>query len=321
MENNPYGAIRWVWKNGELVPFEKATLHVLSHVVHYGSGWFEGIRCYETPHGPAVFRLRDHLERLEASCKIFRVEPPYSLEEIAAASLETIRANELGACYIRPIVYRGLGPLGVNPLGCPIDTVIAVWPWGQYLGDDALDKGVDVCVSTWRRFEASTYPALAKSVGGYLNAQLIKMEAVLGGFAEGIALDTSGCLSEGSAENLFLVSKGVLWTPPLSASILQGVTRSTVLAIAAELGIPVREEQLPRSMLYVCEELFMCGTAVEITPVRSVDRLPVGDGKPGPITRRIQQRFMSLVTGRSEDRHGWLTHVSMADRPVAAASV
>lgn len=305
--------------NGELVPFEQATVHVLSHVMHYGSGWFEGIRCYETPSGPAVFRLADHMERLATSCKMFRVDLPYSLEELRAASLEVIQANGFKSCYLRPLIYRGLGALGVNPLSCPVDAVVAAWPWGAYLGSEALEKGVDVCVSSWRRFEASTFPANCKASGAYLNAQLIKMEATMGGFAEGIALDPNGYLSEGSAENLFAVYKGELWTPPLSASILEGITRDTVISLAHEMGLPVHQRSIPRGMLYGCEEIFLTGTAVEITPVRSVDRLTVGTGQPGPITRRLQERFTRLVTGQSEDRYGWLTPVASAEA-VATAS-
>lgn len=317
MENNPFASVRFIWKNGKLLPFADATVHVLSHVMHYGSGWFEGIRCYDTPAGPAVFRLGDHMERLAISCKMFRVEMPYTLEELNAASLAVIAANDFRSCYLRPLIYRGLGALGVNPLGCPVDAVIAAWPWGKYLGDEAMERGVDVCVSSWRRYEASSFPSTSKATGAYLNAQLIKMEAVLGGFAEGIALDPNGFVSEGSAENLFLVHKGELWTPPLAASILEGITRSTVIALAAELGVPVRQQAMPRGLLYSCDELFLTGTAVEITPVRSVDRIEVGGGTPGPVTRQIQQRYTQLVTGRSEDRHGWLTLVSPA--PVGAA--
>lgn len=310
LPNHAFGDVRFIWKNGAMVPFEQATVHVLSHVMHYGSGWFEGIRCYKTPSGPAVFRLHDHMERLAISCKIFRVELPYSVDVLEQASREVILANGFEACYLRPLIFRGLGALGVNPLSCPVETVIAAWPWGAYLGSDALERGVDVCVSSWRRYEGSTFPANCKATGAYLNAQLIKMEAVLAGFEEGIALDPNGYLSEGSAENLFAVHKGELWTPPLAASILEGITRATVVTLAGELGLRVREEAIPRGFLYACEEIFLTGTAVEITPVRSIDRIPVGDGKPGPITRRLQERFIQSVTGQIEDRHGWLTPVS-----------
>jgi branched-chain amino acid aminotransferase len=310
---------RWIWMNGRLVPARDAKIHVLSHVVHYGSGWFEGIRCYDTPEGPAVFRLRDHLDRLAASCKIFRAHFPYSVDELSAAILETIRANGFGACYIRPIVYRGYGTLGVNPLACPIEVAIAVWRWGSYLGEGAVEHGVDVCVSSWRRSDPSSFPATAKATGGYLNAQLIKMEAVVGDFAEGIALDAEGHLSEGSGANLFLVKGGVLLTPSLVASILPGITRETIITLAADLGLPLREERLPRGMLYTCDEVFFTGTAAEVTPIRSVDRIPVGDGKPGPITRRLQREYLGIARGEIADRHGWLTRVEARDEAVAAS--
>jgi len=319
MSDNPLEAVRWVWMNGKLVPFKDARVHVLSHVVHYGSGWFEGIRCYETPDGPAVFRLREHLERLAASCKIFRTELPWSLDELTAAVLEIIRANDFGSCYIRPLVYRGFGTLGVNPLKCPIDVAIAVWPWGSYLGPGADQAGVDVCVSSWRRSDPGSFPSTAKATGSYLNAQLIKMEAVANGFVEGIALDAEGHLSEGSGENLFLVRGGKLLTPPLVASILPGITRATILTLAGDLGIPVREERLPRGLLYTCDEMFFTGTAAEVTPIRSVDHLPVGEGKPGPITRRLQREYLGIARGEIADRHGWLTQVE-AQGEAAAAS-
>lgn len=306
MSNNPFEAVRWVWMNGKLVEFEKATVHVLTHALHYGSGWFEGIRCYGTPEGPAVFRLQDHMKRLAHSCKIFRAPAPYSVEELSDATLELIQANDLESCYIRPLIYRGLGPMGVNPLKNPVDAVIAVWPWGKYLGEEALELGVDVCVSSWRRLGPNSWPANAKTTGGYLNSQLIKTEAVLSGFVEGIALDTEGHISEGSGENLFLVRDGMLLTPPLVSSILPGITRLTVATLAHDLGIPVREERIPRGMLYTCDEAFFTGTAAEITPIRSVDHIPVGaDGMPGPITRQLQQEYMAMVQGEVEDRHGW----------------
>lgn len=318
MSENPFSTVRWVWMNGRFVEFDKAHVHVLSHGLHYGSGWFEGIRCYRTPAGPAVFRLREHMERLQASCKIFHVEIPYSVDELCEAALEAIRANELGSCYIRPLVFRGFGAMGVNPLNNPVEVVIATWPWGKYLGDEGQEQGVDVCVSSWRRPSGSSFPANSKATGAYLNAQLIKMEAVLGGFVEGIALDEEGHVSEGSGENLFLVSGGVLRTPPLSASILGGITRDTVLTLARDLGIPAVEENLSRGRLYTCEELFFSGTAAEITPIRSVDRIPVGEGRPGPITRRLLETYLATVTGEREDRYGWLTPVG-AGTPMAVA--
>ncbi len=306
--NDPLAMVRWVWKNGELIKFEDATVHVLTHALHYGSGWFEGIRCYDTARGPAVFRLREHMERLVASCKIFRADLPFSVDEMCQAAIDTISANAYRECYVRPIVFRGFGAMGVNPLNNPIESFVIVWPWGKYLGDEAIERGVDACVSTWRRLAPSGFPASAKATGTYLNSQLIKMEAVLGGFAEGIALDESGHLSEGSGENLFLVSDGVLLTPPRVSSILPGITRKTIIALAEELGIPVRRKRLPRAMLYTCDEAFFTGTAAEVTPIRSVDRIPVGQGRPGPITLRLQEAYMEAVRGRLGGRHGWLTY-------------
>lgn len=302
---NPFASVRWVWKNGQLVEFEKATVHVMSHALHYGSGVFEGIRCYKTPFGPAVFRLDEHLERLEYSAKVYRMELPWSRLELADAIAETIRANDLESCYIRPLVFRGFGTMGVNPLRCPVEAVIAVWPWGKYLGEEAAN-GVDVCVSSWRRATPDTLPAVAKATGNYLNAQLIKMEAINNGYVEGIALDARGYVSEGSGENVFVVKDGVLLTPPMAASLLPGITRDAVMKIARDLGVPVREEMIPRGQLYTCDELFMTGTAAEVTPVKSVDRYPVGKGRVGEITRRIMVEFEGIVTGEIEDRYGWL---------------
>jgi branched-chain amino acid aminotransferase len=303
--SNPFAGVRWIWKNGQLVEFEKATIHVLSHALHYGSGIFEGIRCYKTRNGPAILRLPEHLERLENSAKVYRMEIGYSREELAEAILETIQANDLESCYIRPLVFRGFGTMGVNPLRSPVEVVIAVWPWGKYLGDEG-DQGVEVCVSSWRRVSPDALPAVAKATGNYLNSQLIKMEALANGYVEGIALDNRGFVSEGSGENIFLYQKGALVTPPVAASLLSGITRDMVLTIARDLGIPVRREMVPRGHLYTCEEMFLTGTAVEITPVRSVDRLPVGQGCPGPVTRRILDEFQGIISGEIEDRHGWL---------------
>ncbi|HYH47249.1 MAG TPA: branched-chain-amino-acid transaminase [Thermoanaerobaculia bacterium] len=297
--------------NGRLVEFEKATIHVMTHGLHYGSGVFEGIRCYKTRQGSGVFRLPEHLERLYLSAKVYRMEMPLPAGDLSEAILETIRANELEACYIRPVVYRGFGPMGVNPLKNPVEVVIAVWPWGRYLGDES-EQGVDVCVSSWRRQAPSSVPAVAKATGNYLNAQLIKMEAIANGYAEGIGLDINGQVSEGSGENIFLVKGGVLLTPPLAASILSGITRDAVFKMAADLGIEVREQSLPRGQLYTCDELFLTGTAAEITPIRSVDRIPIGNGRPGDVTRRLMERFRGVVTGEIEDRHGWLTPVGVA---------
>jgi len=317
MENTPFAGVKWVWMNGRLVEFEKATVHVLAHALHYGSGLFEGIRCYDTPQGPAVFRLPEHVQRLENSCKVYRMTIPYDAQQLTDAIFEAIRSNDLTECYIRPIVFRGFGTAGINPLHSPVETVIAVWPWGRYLGDDAINDGVDVCVSTWRRTGVGGSPALAKATGNYLNSQLIKMEAVNNGYAEGIALDTTGYLSEGSGENFFLIQDGVAYTPPVSSAILPGITRNCVITFLEEWGIQVRREPIPRGMLYTCQEAFFTGTAVEVTPIRSVDRMPVGDGKPGPITKRVIEEYLSMTRGKIEDRHGWLSYVPAA---VAAAA-
>jgi branched-chain amino acid aminotransferase len=300
--------------NGRLVDFEKAHVHVLTHALQYGSGVFEGIRAYDGPRGAAVFRLDAHVRRLYNSAKIYRMEIPLAREEFAEAVLETIRGNELGACYIRPLVYRGFGPMGVNPLPSPVDIAIAAWPWGSYLGDEAIEQGVDACVSSWRRAAPSTFPMTAKATGNYLNAQLIKMEALANGYVEGIGLDVNGHVSEGSGENLFLVRGGVLITPDLASSLLSGITRDAVLILAKELGIEIREQLVPRGFLYTSDELFFTGTAAEITPIRSVDRIPVGDGRPGEITKRLIAEFRRVIGGETPDRHGWLTPIGV---PVA----
>lgn len=318
MSTNPFAGVRWIWKNGQLIDFEKATVHVLSHALHYGSGVFEGIRCYNTRQGSGVFRLPEHVRRLENSAKVYRMQITFTTDELIEAVCETIRANELESCYIRPIVFRGFGnTIGVNPLHNPVEVFIACWPWGKYLGEEA-ESGVDVCVSSWRRIAADSMPAVAKATGNYLNGQLIKIEAVTNGYAEGIALDARGFISEGSGENVFMVQDGVLLTPPLAASVLQGITRDTVVKIARDLGIPVREEQIPRGQLYTCDELFMTGTAAEITPIRSVDRNPVGHGCPGEITRRVMAEFKGIITGEIADRYGWLHPVHRVETGVQA---
>ncbi|MFQ5878212.1 MAG: branched-chain amino acid transaminase [Acidobacteriota bacterium] len=298
-----------IWMNGRLVPWDRANVHVLSHVIHYGSCLFEGIRCYETRRGSAVFRLRDHVARLFDGCRIYRIEPPYDRAQIEAAIIETVRANRLKACYIRPLVYRGYGSMGVDPTPCPVEVAIAVWPWGAYLGHEALEKGVDVMVSSWRRAAPDTFPAMAKASANYMNSQLIKLEALANGYVEGIALDPAGFVSEGSGENLFIVRHGTLHTPPLDASILPGVTRASILQLAHDLGIPVLERHIPREMLYLADEAFFVGTATEVTPIRSIDRIPVGRGRMGEITARLQAEFMALTSGRRDDRHGWFTPV------------
>jgi branched-chain amino acid aminotransferase len=298
-----------IWMNGTLVDWADAKIHIASHVVHYGSGVFEGARCYETSRGSACFRLDAHLRRLFDSAKIYRMEPQVSYDEAHAAVLETIRANNFRACYIRPIVYRGYNTLGVNPFPCPVDTAILTWEWGAYLGQDALEKGVDVKTSSWSRAAPNTFPTLAKSSANYANSQLIKMEAIADGYSEGIALDAFGNLSEGSGQNLFIVRDNTLYTPPLAASVLPGITRSSIITLARDLGFEVREEMLPRELLYIADEAFFVGTAAEITPIRSVDKITIGNGRRGPITEAIQQAFFDVVTARVEDRHGWLEYV------------
>jgi len=297
-----------IWMNGKLVDWQDAKIHVLSHVIHYGSSWFEGIRCYNTVKGPAIFRLDAHLDRLFGSLRIYRTEPRYSREELRKAILDTIRASKLKACYIRPIVYRGYGEVGVNPLPCPVETAIAVWEWGSYLGPDALEKGIDVCVSTWQRPAPNTFPTMAKAGGNYLSSQLIKLEALAQGYVEAIALDYFGSVSEGSGENLFLIKDEIVYTPPLYSAILPGVTRSAVKILAKDLGYEVVEGSLPREMLYVADELFFSGTAAEITPIRSVDKIKIGNGKPGPVTRKLQRAFFEVVR-EAKDKYGWLTFV------------
>jgi branched-chain amino acid aminotransferase len=317
---NPFANVRWIWKNGELVDFEKATVHVLTHALHYGSGVFEGIRCYHTRQGSAIFRLPEHLSRLAYSAKVYRMELPFSIARIGEAIVETILSNGFESCYIRPLVFRGFGTMGVNPLRSPVEVVIAAWPWGKYLGDEGLQRGVEACVSSWRRPSSSTLPAMAKATGNYLNSALIKMEAITNGYVEGIALDAGGYVSEGSGENLFLVQGGALLTPPVSASLLPGITRDAIIALARDLGIEVREQVIPRGLLYTCDELFFTGTAAEITPICSVDRIPVGAGRPGEITLRLAAQFLGIVAGEVADRHGWLSPVSPASASAAAAA-
>ncbi|MDX1420454.1 MAG: branched-chain amino acid transaminase [Rubricoccaceae bacterium] len=295
-----------IWFNGELVAHEDATIHVLSHVVHYGSSVFEGIRCYDTAKGPAIFRLSEHMRRLVDSAKVHRMEIPYSLDALDEAAVETVAESGLDACYLRPVVFRGYGRMGVNPLHNPVETVIAVWEWGNYLGEEALEEGVDVEVSSWQRNAPNTTPGLAKAGGNYLSSSLIKMDAVKKGFAEGIALTTDGFLSEGSGENLFLVRDGVLYTTPTAYSILPGITRDAVITLARERGYRVEERVMPREALYLADELFFTGTAAEITPIRSVDHYRIGAGRRGPITAELQEAFFDIVKG-GEDAHSWLT--------------
>ena len=313
---------KFIWHNGKLVPSENATVHVLSHALHYGSSVFEGLRVYRTPQGAQVFRLGAHVKRMFNSAKVYYIEIPYSAEEITQACHEVVLANGLhNGAYIRPIVFRGHGELGVAPApGHPVDTAIAAWEWGAYLGEDGQEKGVDVCVSSWQRVAPNTIPALAKAGGNYLSSQLITMEAQRLGFAEGIALNPDGLISEGAGENLFLVHEGKIYTPSSAASILAGITRASVIELASDLGYEVVEQDIPREMLYFCDELFLTGTAVEITPVRSVDRINVGNGKRGPVTEALQKAFFGLFSGETEDRWGWLEPIqeqSAIGKPVA----
>ncbi|MBD3299248.1 MAG: branched-chain amino acid transaminase [candidate division Zixibacteria bacterium] len=315
----PFDKVDKIWMNGQLVDWDDAKIHVLSHVVHYGSAVFEGARCYSTKNGSAVFRLKEHTTRLFNSAKIYRMEIPYTEDEINSAILNLISVNKLDACYVRPIVYRGYDSLGVNPAGCPIDVAIAVWPWGSYLGPDAMENGVDVCVSSWNRMAPNTFPAMAKSGANYMNSQLIKMEAISHGYVEGIALDNSGHVSEGSGENLFIVQNGVLITPPFGSAILPGITRNTVITLAKDLGIKVIEEEIPREALYIADEVFFTGSAAEVTPIATVDRIKIGEGKRGPITAALQEQFFGILSGEMPDVYGWLTYVNVGEpEPVSS---
>jgi branched-chain amino acid aminotransferase len=298
-----------IWFNGELVDWKDANVHVLSHVVHYGSSVFEGIRCYHTKKGSAIFRLKEHVERLFYSAKIYRMDILYTQEEICDAIIETIKVNELKECYIRPIIFRGCEELGVNPFTCPLEAVIAVWEWGKYLGKEAIEEGVDVGTSTWRRMAPNTIPYLAKAGANYMNSQLVKMESIINGYDEGIVLDYQGMVSEGSGENVFLVKDGVLYTPPISSSILMGITRDSILKLATEMEIEVREEPIPREMLYIADEVFLTGTAAEVTPVRSIDKIKIGAGIRGKVTEELQKKFFAIVDGTDEDKYGWLTFI------------
>jgi len=306
----PIRESKYIWFNGEMVPWEKATVHVMTHALHYGSSVFEGIRAYETPQGAAIFRLREHIRRLFDSCRIYRMDPPFTPDQVFEACRAVVRENGLKNAYIRPLVWRGYGEMGLNPLRSPVEVMVAAMEWGAYLGAEGLEHGVDVHVSSWQRVAPNTLPAMAKAGGNYLSSQLIVMEAARNGYAEGIALDVHGWLSEGSGENLFLIRDGVIYTPPVTAALLPGITRDAVITLAQQLGYQVREQNLPREMLYLADELFFTGTAAEVTPIRSVDKLPVGSGKRGPITTAIQKAFFGLFSGETEDRWGWLTPVA-----------
>ncbi len=310
-----------IWFNGKLIPFEDANIHVLSHVIHYGTSVFEGIRCYETDKGSAIFRLPEHMRRLIDSARIYRMDSPYDLDALQAATLQTISNSGLASCYIRPVIYRGTGSMGVNPLKNTIETFIAVWEWGAYLGPEALAEGVDVQVASWARMAPNTFPAMAKAGGNYLNAGLVKMDAVLNGYEEGIMLSVDGHLAEGSGENLFLVRDGVLYTAPTSLSILPGITRDSIMRIARDRGYTVEEKQIPREALYIADELFFTGTAAEVTPIRSVDKYTIGSGRRGPITHELQEAFFDIVQ-RGNDPYGWLTPVpaaAPAEAPVTSS--
>ena len=305
----PIPESEYIWFDGKLVPWKDAKVHVLSHVLHYGSSIFEGIRCYKTAKGPAVFRLQPHLKRMYDSCRVYRMEIPYSPEQFSQAILDTISKNRLKSCYVRPLVFRGYNQLGLEPRTCPVQVVIAAWDWGAYLGPDALEQGVDVGVSSWRRMAPDTFPASVKAGGHYNNSQLIRMEAADLGYSEGIALDVFGYVSEGSGENIFLVRDGMLYTPSLGSSILGGITRDSVITLARDLGYGVVECQIAREQLYSADELFFAGTAAEISPIRSVDHITIGSGRRGPITAALQTAFFDIVEGRAADRYHWLTPV------------
>ncbi len=302
-----------IWHNGKLIPWEDAKLHVMSHVVNYGSSVFEGIRCYTQPKGPAIFRAQEHMQRLLDSAKIYRMDVEFTRDELVNAMVELIGVNNVCPCYIRPLVLRGYGELGVNPANTPVEVYIVNYPWGKYLGHGG-DEGVDVCVSSWTRMAPNTLPAMAKSAANYMNGQLIKMEAIANGYVEGIALDATGYVSEGSGENLFVVRQGALLTAPLGNSVLPGITRDTIIKIAKAQDIPVVEQMIPRELLYIADEVFFTGTAAEITPIRSIDKIKIGGGKTGPITKSIQKEFMGVLTGVVPDRYGWLTPVPVANK-------
>jgi branched-chain amino acid aminotransferase len=306
---SPFDENGKIWMNGRLVPWKDAKIHIASHVIHYGSSIFEGFRVYDTPRGRAVFRLDAHIQRLFNSCKMYRMDVPFTVGEFTGAVVDTIRANGHKSCYVRPIVYRGYNSLGVDPFPNPVDCAVLVWNWGRYLGDDALENGVDVKISTWWRMAPNTLPALAKSGANYMNSQLIKMEALLDGYAEGIALNIRGHISEGSGENIFLVQNGAVYTPPLSSSVLPGITRDSVITFIREMGIRLVEETIPREMLYIADEVFFTGSAAEITPIRSIDKITIGTGKRGPVVKRLQEAFFSYIRGERDDTYHWLTFV------------
>lgn len=301
----------FIWMNGEIIPWDQAQVHVFTHALHYGSSTFEGIRAYETPAGPAIFRGREHYERLLFSCKVARIPSPLTVDEWMDVTIRVLQANNLRSAYVRPLVFRGYNTLGVDGRGCPVDAIVATVPWGRYLGSDAIENGIDVQVSSWRRMAPNMLSPMAKIGGQYISSQNIVIEAKDNGFTEGIALDGNGQISEGSGENIFIIHKGVIYTPPLSSSILGGITRDSAMTIAKDLGYEVKEASMSREMLYMADEIFFTGTAAEITPVRSVDRMPVGDGKRGPITKAVQDVFFGIVEDGAPDKWNWLTHVKL----------
>ena len=311
----PFQPTSKIWHNGNLIPWEHANIHVMSHVVHYGSSVFEGIRCYGQPQGSAIFRLPEHMQRLLDSAKIYRIAVPYTLDELCAAVVDVIEANGVAPCYIRPIVLLGYGEIGVNPKGSPVEVYIINYPWGKYV----TGESADVCISSWNRLAPNTLPAMAKAGANYMNSQLIRMEAETNGYVEGIALDVNGQVSEGSGENVFVVRNGVIYTPTLGNSALSGITRDSVLTIARHLGFTVSEQAIPREMLYIADEVFFTGTAAEVTPIRSIDRIVIGNGKPGEITRKIADEYFGIANGLKPDRFGWLTPTKVnASEPVSA---
>jgi branched-chain amino acid aminotransferase len=318
----PIPATQFIWFNGKLVPWEKATVHVLAHALHYGSSVFEGVRAYSTPKGVAIFRLADHTRRLFDSAKIYRIKLPYTQDQVSAACREVIAVNNLSqGAYIRPVAFRGYGEIGVAPANePPVDTAVAAWEWGKYLGHESEEQGVDVCISSWQRMAPNTLPALAKASGNYLSSQLISLEAKRLGFAEGIGLAPDGTVSEGAGENLFVIKDGVILTPGLAHSVLAGITRHTVMKLAQGLGYTVQETSIPRELLYIADEIFFTGTAAEVTPIRSVDRLQVGAGRRGQITEKIQKAFFGLFNGQTADQWGWLDYVDMQAKPRVAAA-
>lgn len=317
----PFEGVKKIWMNGQLVDFADAKIHVLSHVIHYGSGVFEGVRCYNTKQGPAIFRLKEHTRRLFDSASIYRMAVPYTQDEFNQACIDIVIANGFEDCYLRPLVYRGYHSLGVYPGKCPVDVLVAAWKWGKYLGPEAIEQGVDVRVSSWTRMAPNTFPAMAKATANYMNSQLIRMEAEADGYAEGIALDVAGYVSEGSGENLFVIRDGVIYTPPLGSSVLPGITRNSVITLARDLGIEVQERMIPREFLYIADEVFFTGTAAEVSPIRSIDRIKIGQGKRGPITETLQNEFFAYLKGEIPDRHGWLTPVRKDGASKAAQSV